>query len=271
MKAYSKEIHDFIKNHVKGRTTKELVKLVNEKFKADFTESKMKAYKSNHHLKSETPCGLPAGRATFLYPTKIKEFIEKNYIGIGPKDMATLLNKTFGTDYTTLQLKSFYGNHKINSGITGYFPKGHMPANKGKKGTYASGCEKSWFKKGHTPKNHKPVGSERIGNRDGYTMIKVAEPNVWKLKHKFVWEQKNGKVPKGYIVTFLDGNRQNFNLNNLALISQAENAIMEKYKLRSKNPEFTKTGILISKVILAGNKKTASERQFQTRQRNNNN
>lgn len=30
------------------------------------------------------------------------------------------------------------------------------------------------------PSNHKPVGSERIDSKDGYVLIKVAEPRTWK-------------------------------------------------------------------------------------------
>lgn len=264
MKAYSKEVQDFIKLHVKGSTTKDLVALVNSIYNTDFTESKMRAYKKNHSLKSGTHCGLPAGRETALYPAKIKQFIVENHARVGPKDMAQLLNGTFKTSYTAQQMKSYYANHKISSGLTGYFQKGHTPVNKGRKGYCAPGCEKSWFSKGHMPSNHKPVGSERI-DKDGYSAVKTAKPNIWKLKHKLIWEAAHGEVPAGFVVTFLDGDKSNFSIKNLALISQAENAMMEKFSLRSKNPEFTKTGILIAKVTLAG-----SERRKKLKQERNN-
>ena len=255
MRKYSKEIQDFIKLHVVGTTTKELVELVNSKFNAGFTESKMMAYKTNHKLKSGMPCGLPAGRATTKYPAEIKGFIADHYAGTGHKAMADLLNKTFGTNYTAVQIKAYYGRNNINSGLTGYFKHGHIPANKGKKGYHSPGCEKGWFKKGHSPVNHKPVGSERIDNKDGYTLVKTAEPNVWRLKHKLVWEAAHGKVPSGCVITFLDGNKKNFSLNNLALISKAENVMMDRFNLRSRNPEFTRTGILIAKIMIACSKR----------------
>mgnify|MGYP000844145163 FL=1 len=254
MKRYPDEVHKFIAENYQGRSTKELVELVNAKFGPIFTESKMKSYKANHKLKSGAPRGLPAGRPTELYPAEIKKFIEENHKGIGPKEMAEFLNKTFGTNYTKEQLKFYYGNHKISSGLTGYFQKGHTPANKGKKGYHAPGCEKGWFKKGHKPLNHKPVGSERV-DRDGYTLVKVAEPNVWEPKHKVLWEKKNGKVPEGYVLTFLDGDKSNFTLDNLALISMAESLEITRSNLRSTNPEFTKTGILIAKVKIARSKR----------------
>ena len=151
MKRYPEEVHKFIAENVQGRTTKELVELVNAKFGPIITESKMKSYKTNHKLKSGTPCGLPAGRPTELYPAEIKKFIEENHKGVGPKEMAELLNKTFGTSYTKEQLKSYYGNHKISSGLTGYFKTGHTPANKGKKGYQHQDVRKDGSRKDISP------------------------------------------------------------------------------------------------------------------------
>lgn len=256
---YTEAQVEFIKENVKGTTTRKLVEMVNEKFGAIFTESKMKSYKTNHKLNSGTPVGLPAGRPTELYPEKIKNFIKENHVGVGPKDMAELLNKTFGTSYTKMQMKSYYGNNEINSGVTGHFDKGHTPFNKGQKGICAAGCKKTCFKKGNTPLNHKPVGSERI-DIDGYTLVKTAEPNVWELKHRVIWEEENGKVPEGYVLTFLDGDKENITLGNIALITMAESLTITKLNLRSSEPEYTKTGILIAKVNIASSKRKKAKK-----------
>ncbi|MCI1958170.1 MAG: HNH endonuclease [Clostridia bacterium] len=188
------------------------------------------------------------------YPNKIQDFIKGNCKGVGSNKMTELLNKSFGTSYTKSQINAYYSNHHINSGLTGRYQKGHVPANKGMKGFYAQGSEKGWFKSGHAPINHKPVGSERV-DKDGYTLIKIAEPSVWKQKHKLIWEERNGPVPKGHVLTFLDGNKENITLENLALITMAESLELTRSKLRSKNSEFTKTGILIVKVKTIGNKR----------------
>ena len=42
--------------------------------------------------------------------------------------------------------------------------------------------------------------------------------------HRYVWEQANGEVPEGYVVAFRDGNRRNCSLDNLYLLSRADNA-----------------------------------------------
>lgn len=182
------------------------------------------------------------------YSKEIKDFIEHNYKGCGPSSMAQLINKTFGTDYTKSQIRSYYGNHKLNSGITGRFEKGHIPANKGLKGYCHPACKKTQFKKGHTPVCHRPIGSERIDSKDGYILVKVAEPNKWELKHRIVWEENNGPIPEGYIIIFKDGNKTNVNIDNLALVSRAEHLELTRSKLRSSNPALTETGISIAKI-----------------------
>ena len=121
-----------------------------------------------------------------------------------------------------------YEVSKSPASISSRFPKGHTPVNKGKRvspDTYAK-CQPTMFKKGHTPVNHREVGSERI-NVDGYIEIKVAEPNRWRLKHRVIWEQVNGAIPKGFNVQFKNHNRQDCRIENLYLISQAEQMAKE--------------------------------------------
>lgn len=107
------------------------------------------------------------------------------------------------------------------------FKKGQSPPNKGQKQIEYMTLEAidrtkaTRFKKGNVPLNYRSVGSERI-NKDGYIEIKVSDPNKWMLKHRYIWSQKNGKVPKGYNVQFKDGNLKNVTIDNLYLISRKE-------------------------------------------------
>lgn len=121
------------------------------------------------------------------------------------------------------------------SAVAHRFTKGHTPANKGKKMSpelYAK-CSRTMFKKGQMPTKHREVGSERI-NVDGYVEVKVAEPKKWKLKHRVVWEAAHGPVPKGFNIQFRNGNRLDLRLENLYIISRAEqlsteNSIYARY------------------------------------------
>jgi len=51
---------------------------------------------------------------------------------------------------------------------------------------------------------------------------------VIKINGKFIqwtrwaWQRENGDIPKGYVVTFIDGNSGNMSMNNLKLITRAE-------------------------------------------------
>lgn len=115
------------------------------------------------------------------------------------------------------------------------FQKGHIPANKGKKvspETYAK-CAPTMFKKGHPSNNKRPVGSERV-NVDGYVEVKVADPNRWMLKHRLIWMQHHGAIPRGHNIQFKDHNPLNLDINNLYIISNAdqmrnENSYLAKY------------------------------------------
>lgn len=104
------------------------------------------------------------------------------------------------------------------------------------------------FKKGQKAHNHRPIGSEFLRD-DGYIAIKVAEPNSWQLKHHYIWEKHNGKIPDGYSVIFLDQDKTNFDINNLELVKKKDKLIACSYRLFSTNKEVTKTGILTAQVI----------------------
>ena len=74
------------------------------------------------------------------------------------------------------------------------------------------------FRKGNRPWNTKPVGAERLTG-SGFIQIKVAQPDHWKLKHLLVWEKVHGPLPENCAIEFIDGDRQNFRLENLRLRS----------------------------------------------------
>ena len=250
MKKYSQEVKKFIAENVQGITTMDLAILVNAKFGTDFTESKMKCFKTNNGLKSGRK-GIPAGMPSKLYPNEVKNFIKENHNGVGPKEMAAKLNETFGTNYTHSQLKAWYGRHKLNSDITGFFPKGHVPANKGQKGICYEGSKATQFKKGSKSANWVPIGTERI-DRDGYIQVKITDGKLnknWKAKHILVWETDNGPIPEGHVVIFGDRNLSNFELDNLILVSRAQLVRLNQNNLIKNDAELTKTGIVIADII----------------------
>lgn len=254
-KKYSDQVYDFISRHVKGRTIYELVQLTNEAMGTNFTISQMQSYKRNYHLKSDIRYN--GNKGSKLFPPEIVEFIGKNAPGKYNKELTDLVNSTFKTDYKVNQIDCFKNNNKISSGLTGQFEKGHIPANKGKKmsAEQYEKCAETMFKKGNIPHNYRPVGSERADAKDGYISVKIADPNKWKLKHVLIYEEHYGPVPKGHKVIFLDKNKRNFNIENLALVSNGEMAMLNKNRRISECLEITKAGLALEKSKAAVRKK----------------
>lgn len=250
---YPPEVHDFIAANVVGTTTRALAEMVNKKFDLGFTEAMMKSYKANHDLKSGTRCGKAPGWSK-VYPPEVMNFLADNVTGRTSNDLVELLNHEFNTDYTVSQIRAYKKNHDLTSGIDCRFKPGTIPPNKGTKGVYAPGCEKGWFRRGNRPRNYLPVGSE-VASTEGYVVVKVADPNVWEFKHKIVWRLEKGEIPEGKILTFLDGNKLNTNVSNLALITNDENLQMNRARLRSSEAECTKSGILVARLAVSTHKR----------------
>ena len=185
------------------------------------------------------------------YPKGFEEFIRKVSWGKYLPELHKIVTDKFGDVLTQEQLKSFLSRrHIIRFENHGRFEKGHVPANKGKKMSAAvyEKAKHTMFKKWHQPGNHREVGSERI-NVDGYAEIKVAEPNRWRLKHRVIYENcRNVKLKSTDVVIFLDGDKQNFGIENLALIDRGINAIMNHDSMRFVDAEITRAGVNIAKL-----------------------
>jgi hypothetical protein len=99
-----------------------------------------------------------------------------------------------------------------------------------------------------------PLGTEKI-NSHGYMVVKVAmsgpKDTLWKEKQRLVWEKANGPMPKGHCVIFLNGNKRDFALKNLAVVSRAENVKLHQFRLTFKDRKLTLAGIAFVKHILA--------------------
>ena len=189
------------------------------------------------------------------YTDEMKQFILDNYKGRYNQELADLFNQKFNTNITSRMIKSYKANNKLNSGLTGKFRKGQTPHNKGKKmpkEVYEK-VKHTMFAKGNVPPNHRPVGSERI-SKDGYIEVKVAEPNKWRLKQRVVYEEAKGEIPEGCPIIFLDGNKRNFDIDNLRCITRSELLYLNCNGLNNSN-EITETGILMARLDSAKNKK----------------
>jgi hypothetical protein len=184
------------------------------------------------------------------YTEEQVSFIREQLPGKTHRELTDLFNDRFGLTLSVAQVTAAAKNRKIRNGLGGFFPKGHVPANKGRKGWRAPGSEKGWFPKGNRPQTYRPVGTESI-TTDGYPVVKVADPNKWRLKHRMIWEAAHGPIPKGSRILFADGNRQHCVLDNLLLVTYGESAVLNKLKLYGGSKALTEAGLAIVKVKMA--------------------
>lgn len=67
----------------------------------------------------------------------------------------------------------------------------------------------------------------------------------WEMKQNVVWEKTMGcKLPKGWVVIFLDGNRMNYDQNNLYAVPIHVAGTIEKMKMHSENATIYKTALM---------------------------
>lgn len=176
------------------------------------------------------------------------EWIVANVEGVLAADLTRVFNERFQTDLKVNQLRAYKKNHKLSSGVSCRFAKGHVSHNKGKKIPKRLQSPATQFKKGAMPHNHLPIGSEVLST-DGYLKVKIAEPNVWVFKHKLVYQEHKGEIPEGYAVIFADGDHLNVNIENLVALPKAVVLTMNRKGLFHEDPDLTKTGIEIAKVL----------------------
>lgn len=194
--------------------------------------------------------------------TKLEDqYLIENVKGITLKELTNKFNKQFSLDLSEGAIANRKVKLGIQSGIVGgQFQKGQESWNKGKKmspSQYKKAAP-TMFKKGNIPANRRPIGSERVDNRDGSILIKVQDGHLqknWMSKSRYVYEQAYGKIPKGHKIIFADGNNRNFELDNLVLISNAEELIMNRNNLFKQDKELTKVGITVAKVLDKVNKR----------------
>jgi hypothetical protein len=175
------------------------------------------------------------------------KYIFDNYKNISNYELAEKFNNYFDTSLSVKQIKAVKQRNKLDSGLDGRFKKGNVPVNPFQKGKSAS--EKTQFKKGGKPGNFREVGSTRI-NADGYTEVKILNPNIWAQQHILIWEENKGKIPPGHVLIFADGNKRNLDISNLLLITRKQLLIMNQNKLIKNDIELTKTGALVAELTV---------------------
>lgn len=212
-----------------------------------------------------------------IYTPEMCEWLKANSKGVKYKDLALMFTERFGVKVTADGLSQKCKKLGCPNGLTGCFPKGHVPMNKGKswdeymtKEQQAKARKTCFVSDGsinNSKFNLKKIGAERI-DVDGYTLVKVEEPKKatecsrgqkgWVFKQRLLYEKyHNVKLKPNDCIIFLDNNKQNFNVENLYKITRHENLVLNENNLRTEYPELTMAGIDLTKLLiqLKGEKK----------------
>lgn len=252
MHKYPEGLLEFVKDNYLIMDNRALAEAVGFIFHYPMTAKAMNSLKKNHHLS-----GGPRVKVyTQAWPKEVCDFIKAHYKGNGHQKMANMVNSNFGTSYSRDQIKGFYARNKLDSGLRGDLEKGRG-WNKGKKMSpeQYEKCKGTMFQRGSRPHNAVPVGTEVIRD-DGYHQTKIAEPNVWMLTHILIWQQANGDVPEGCLVSFKDGNPDHISIDNLFLETRQEHLEMNRRGYRSEFPEITEAGLNVAKLRIAARQKS---------------
>lgn len=195
------------------------------------------------------------------------EFLKTNYLLYDINKLVPLFNEHFNYNMSKKTIRATLSRFKIHCNRPGAWQKGRETFNKGmkwddymsKKGqensrkTCFSSKDRNINNSNH---NELPIGTE-IVDKDGYVFVKIDKPKGTKArkwfvrKNRLIYEQAHGEIPKGYCVIFADGNKNNFDINNLVLVKNNEMTTMTKHKLRYKDfCEATKVGLNMAKLII---------------------
>lgn len=248
---YTQEHLQFLRKNYKYMMCKDLTEAFNNYFQLKKKPGQIRAALQNHKIK--------AGRGSLFRPKMLltdeqSEFVSKTYKKYDRNKTTEKLNDKFGTKFTVQQIATFIQNRGFKSGRSGQFPIGHIPWTAGRKGICFSNSGQ--FPKGNKPKNLRHFNSERK-TKDGYTILKIKEVNphtgyigLWVLKHRYLWEQENGKIPDGMKLIFKDGDRSNMAIDNFELVSNTELAALNQRK-------YKQTPAALKPVVLTAAKLTA--------------
>ena len=106
------------------------------------------------------------------------------------------------------------------------YKKGRTPENKGVKMSdeIYEKCKHTFFQKGNLPHNTLPDYSEVVRDRKKTPYIYIKIPGKRKMipKHRYLWEEAYGVIPKGFNIIFKNGNTLDCRLKNLECVSDKQ-------------------------------------------------
>jgi len=165
------------------------------------------------------------GMKRYSYTEKEVRFLRENVRGRCYAELAWMFNKKFGHSFCRERIGKTIQKLGLSNGLNG--------------------------------RPRRPIGAESI--RKGIAYVKASNTKArgkrWRSRHSLIWEGAHGKVPKGHVVIFADGDRRNYDLKNLLLVSRAELAQLNKKRFLQGDGDLAKAGLLVAKIKILARKK----------------
>jgi hypothetical protein len=159
------------------------------------------------------------------------QFIEDHYLSLPANEIDRLLCRPHGVVRERMKLIGLTVPPELLNKFkeAGMYRKGKAPFNKGKKlkewmskkGIKA--IKKNQFKKNQLPWNTNKPGDIVVWEKNGCKVLMLyLNPTNRIPLQRYIWQQSNGPIPKGFNVIHKDRNVFNCNIDNLELISNAD-------------------------------------------------
>ena len=157
------------------------------------------------------------------YSEELVQFIEENRMKYYVNEMSELIFEKFNKKITHKALAKYYYRHNLD------------------------------FKKKNTSYKcllTKPAGTESNPDKNGLVRVKINEKQ-WVYKQRLIYENYyNIKLPKDYIVVFLDNDKTNYSIDNLMAVPIKVALRTAGQNMFYNDKELTKTSLLISEARL---------------------
>lgn len=202
----------YLKRIANGKPKKVTLEKINKKFNLNLSLRQLNNCMSNNNIKVNI---------RHTWTNEQIEYLKKIAEGTPRKEIVKKLNDKFNLNLTILQVRDCMNGRGIRNNIDKRF-------------SAESG--------GNRCQQEKPIGTVSKWEC-GYTRIKTGD-NEWEFIQRYVWKKHHGEIPPNHSVIFLDGNTDNYNIENLALVNR--NELM---KLNSDNQELNKVAVNLAKLM----------------------
>ena len=212
----------YIKRIAKGNKKETILEKVNKKFNLNLNINQLNNCMNNRGIKIETK---------HVWTDEQVEYLKKIAEGTPRKEIVKKLNDKFNLNLTLLQVRDCMNGRGIRNNIDKRFSA----------------------KNGNRCQQEKPIGT--ISKWEcGYTRIKTGD-NEWEFIQRYVWKKHHGEIPPNHSVIFLDGNTDNYNIENLALVNRNELMKYNSMKLNSDNQELNRVAVNLAKLMTKAKEK----------------